>query len=42
MRRREFLALVSGAWIWPLGAMAQDGKRTYHLGICGRYFPKGK
>ena len=42
MKRRDFITFVSGAWIWPLGAMAQDGKRTYHLGVLWPLLPQGQ
>ena len=32
MRRREFVALVGGAAVWPLAASAQEPGRTYRLG----------
>jgi putative ABC transport system substrate-binding protein len=32
MRRREFVAFVGGAAVWPLAASAQEPGRTYRLG----------
>src|SRR5262249_25837180 len=33
MRRREFIALISGAATWPLAAQAQEPGRIYRLGF---------
>jgi len=33
MRRREFIALVGGAVVWPLAAEAQQGDRTRRIGF---------
>jgi putative ABC transport system substrate-binding protein len=33
MRRREFITIVGGAFLWPLGARAQQAGRTYRVGL---------
>jgi putative tryptophan/tyrosine transport system substrate-binding protein len=33
MRRREFIALVFGAVVWPLAARAQQGERMRRIGV---------
>ena len=33
MRRREFIAALSGAMVWPHKAAAQQPGRTYRLGV---------
>jgi putative tryptophan/tyrosine transport system substrate-binding protein len=33
MRRREFMALLGGAAVWPRTARAQDAGRTYRIGF---------
>ena len=44
MRRRELITLLGAvaAMGWTPGAMAQDGKRTYHLGILWPLLPQGQ
>src|SRR5258706_16468789 len=33
MRRREFITIVGGAFLWPLAAGAQQAGRTYRVGL---------
>jgi putative ABC transport system substrate-binding protein len=33
VRRREFIAALGGAVVWPMAARAQEAGRTYRLGI---------
>ncbi len=33
MRRREFITIVGGAFLWPLGARAQQAGKTYRVGL---------
>jgi putative ABC transport system substrate-binding protein len=33
MRRREFIVMVGGSFVWPLVARAQQPGRTYHVGL---------
>jgi len=33
MRRREFITIVGGSLVWPLGAGAQEAGRTYRVGL---------
>ena len=45
MNRREFVALVGGAAVWPLGARAQQGNRVRRIGVLMPYDendPEGK
>jgi hypothetical protein len=43
VNRRELNTLLGGVAVgWPLGAMAQDGERTHHLGILWPLLPKGQ
>jgi putative ABC transport system substrate-binding protein len=37
MNRREFVALVGGAAVWPLGARAQQGNRVRRIGVLMPY-----
>jgi putative tryptophan/tyrosine transport system substrate-binding protein len=33
MRRREFIAGLGGAAVWPLAALAQQGERVRQVGV---------
>jgi ABC-type uncharacterized transport system substrate-binding protein len=42
MRRREFIALLSGAVLWPHAAHAQQGERMRRIGVLMPYPPANK
>ena len=41
MRRREFIGLVGGAVVWPLGARAQQPGKVHRIGFLGSADPVG-
>jgi putative ABC transport system substrate-binding protein len=40
MRRREFIAAVTGAAVWPLGVRAQQAGKVWRIGILETISPE--